>query len=177
MGMGAARVLLPLCALLAACAGAPAEGAQPVVRAAAEGAGNAAEVAIAGRAVVVDLWSNRGIGAATVTQSGGPPPASVALRLHLWGMEELRLSYGETTLVAAIASGPGHAVSQHSVAQDGSERPLAPGDPGWLEIAVVAAEPDPPFPLRVGHIAVALPADVFAAGEGALGIRWVDFFR
>ena len=177
MKMGATRVLLAACALLVACAAAPMGQAEPVVRAAAEGAGNSVEAQVAGRALTVDVWSARGIGAASVELAGGSAPDAVLLRLHLRALEELRLTYGQAEIVASLASGPGHAVSQRRVLPNSEEQPLSPGDPGWMEIQVVSAEPDPPFPLREGHIAVTLPADVLAGDEGVFSVRWVDMFR
>lgn len=177
MSAGAARALLTLGILLAACSAPPPGSGPPAVRATARGDGNSAEVALSGRGVVVDIYSNRGIGAATVELTGGPAPDTVELRLHLRGLEELRLSYGEAAVVASVASGPGHAVSQRRVGADGSEEPLDPAHPAWLAIRIVAPEADPAIPLREGHIAVAVPRDALSGPEGAFSIQWVDFFR
>lgn len=177
MRAGATRALLALGVLLVACAGPPAGQGEPLVSATAQGEGNAVEVAVSGREVALDVFSNRGIGSATVELAGGPAPSSLELRLHLRALEELRLSYGGGATVASLASGPGHALTQRRVGPDGVERPLAPGEPGWLAVAIVSPEADPAFPLREGHIAVTLPPDMLAEAEGGLSIQWVDFFR
>jgi hypothetical protein len=179
MPAGASRLLLALGVLLAACAPAPAVAPTPEepprVEARAEGRGNSVEVELDGRAVTLDVASNFGIGRATVAHVGGPAPAALALRLHVRGLEELRVSDAGGVTVASVASGPGHAISQRRVAPDGAEEPIGPESPHWLSISIVAPEPDPPFPLRDGHFAVALPPSALAGGE--LLITWVDFFR
>jgi hypothetical protein len=177
MGLSVARFLLPLCALLAACAPAPAGQGPTVVGAAAEGDGNSVEVTLSGSDLAADVWSERGIGAATFALTGGPPPSAILLRLHLRALEELRVTLGRDVIVVSVASGPGHAVSQRHVAPGGAEQQLAPGDDGWLPVAVVAPGPDPAFPLQEGHFAVTLPADAMAGADGGFRIEWVDFFR
>jgi hypothetical protein len=181
MSAGASRLLLALSVLLAACAPAPApaptpEG-QPVIEASAEGRGNSVEVELAGRAVTLDIASNFGIGRATVAHIGGPPPAALALRLHVRGLEELRITDAAGTTVAEVASGPGHMIRQRRLTPDGAEQPIEPGSPHWLSISIVAPEPDPSFPLRDGHFAISLPGSALASGAGDLRIAWIDFFR
>lgn len=174
MGLNVSHVLLPLCALIAACT--PISGGQgSTVLSAAEGDGNSVEVTLSGRDLAVDVWSNRGIGAASFALEGGPPPSSILLRLHLRALEELRVTAGEEVTVISVASGPGHAVSQRHVLPNGAEQELAPGDEGWLPLEIVAPTPDPSFPLQEGHFAITLPADLLA-GAG-FRIQWVDFFR
>lgn len=176
---GASRMLLALAVLLAACAPAPGptpEG-QPVIEASAEGRGNSVEVELAGRAVTLDIASNFGLGRATVTLTGGPPPSSVALRLHLRGLEELRVTDATGTTVAEVASAPGHTIRQRRLTPDGGEQPIDHSSPHWLGISIVAPEPDPSFPLRDGHFAVTLPGTALAGGEGPLTIAWIDFYR
>lgn len=177
MGIGAARALLAIGVLLAACAPAPAEQSPPVLSATAEGDGNSLEVAVDGRAVTIDVWSNRGIGGATVALLEGPAPAALALRLHLRAMEELRIADAAGTTVVSVSSGPGHAVSQRRIGPDGVERDLEPGAPGHLAVVIVAAGGSPDFPLTDGHFSVALPPEILAEGDGAFTLRWVDFFR
>lgn len=181
MPNGASRVLFALGVLLAACAPAPApaptpEG-QPVLEATAEGRGNSVVVELAGRAVTLDVASNFGIGRATITQVDGPPPSSLALRLHLRGLEELRVTDAEGTTVAEVASAPGHPIRQRRLTPDGAEQPIDHGSPHWLSISIVAPEPDPAFPMRNGHFAVTLSPAALAGGERTIRIAWIDFFR
>lgn len=175
--MSALHALLALGILLGACAPGPPESALPIIRASAQGDGNSVESAIADGALSLDIWSNRGTGSATVELLSGPPPTSITLRLHLRAMEELRVTYGETTLVATIASDAGHEVRQSLVAPDGSEQPLEPANPLWMEVQIVSPEREPVFPLREGHLAINLPDTVLREGKDAFSIRWVDFFR
>lgn len=176
MSIGAARALLALGVLLAACAAAPAGGGQPVVRATPADEGTSLEVAVAGGEVAIDIRSERGIGGATVELSGAPA-TSLVLRLHLRGLEELRIADGRGTTVVAVSSGPGHAISQRRVAADGGEQAIGPASPDWLAVSIVSAAPNPSFPLSDGHFAVALPPTRGAGEAGPLSIQWVDFFR
>jgi hypothetical protein len=173
----AAYAWLSLCMLLAACATAPQNQEPPLVRATAVGDGNSVEVTVTGRDVALDVWSNRGIGTATVELVGGAAPAALELRLNLRALEELRIEHGKGATVISLASGPGHAISQRRIEPDGSEQAIDPSSPAWLAIRIVAAEPDPPFPLSEGHIAITLPPELIAGGARTFSFQWIDFFR
>jgi hypothetical protein len=177
MRLGVAHALVAIGVLLVACSATPQAPGPPAVRATASGDGNSVEVTVAGGDVALDVWSNRGIGAATVELVGGPAPSSVELRLHLYALEELRINHRQGATVISLASGPGHAVTQRVVGPDGAEEDLDPTSPGWLTTRIVAAEPDPPFPLREGHIAITLPPALLTGDDRVFSLQWVDFFR
>lgn len=173
----AAYAWLSFCMLLAACSAASPTEEPPVVRATAAGDGNAVEVTVTGRDVALDVWSNRGIGTATVELVGGAAPASLELRLNLRALEELRIEHGQGITLISLASGPGHAITQRRIAPDGTEQAIDPASPAWLATRIVAAEADPPFPLSEGHIAITLPPELIAEGERTFSFQWIDFFR
>lgn len=171
------RLLLGVLLLfVAACAPAPAEPTRLAV-VAIRGDGTSAAVSLVDTQATVAVTSPRGIGQLTLAHEGGPFPQGITLDLPLAGLEELRLSYGEETIVAALDGAPPHNPRQLRVAADGSERPLAPGDPHWLTITISPEQQAQPFPLAEPGIVVALPPDLIAAAPRELTVGWVDFFR
>lgn len=180
---------LTLCAiLLAGCTAAPLAAPSPapaapspapaapppVLRVTPQGSGNTATVSVSGADVAVDLRSAGGIGGALLVLAPGTLPSSVALRLHLAGLEELRISVGPTTAVVHISSAPGHAVTQQRIAPDGAEQPIPPDDPRWAPTQITPGT----TPDSISLITVALPPDLsFTDATRALEVSWVDFFR
>lgn len=53
---------------------------------------------------VLEVVSQGGIGAADVEMGPGPRPPRLVIRLHLAGLEQFRLIYGDTIITAAVAS-------------------------------------------------------------------------
>jgi hypothetical protein len=102
------------------------------------------------------------------------------LRLHVRGLENLRLTYGGTQVEGFVSSTAPHTIHQQIVAS-GSAAPaqdLGPDSPFWMPLRLVASDATTPtIPLANGWIEVELPADFYATNERSFILDWVDFYR
>ncbi|HMN30656.1 MAG TPA: hypothetical protein PKE45_21065 [Caldilineaceae bacterium] len=133
-----------------------------------------------GQTPIFDIVSPGGIGEATMAWQQGPPPERMLLRLHLRGLEELRLTYDDTVQTLALPSTADGLVRQ-SIApldqQAGGETSITPGDPKWLETRLASSTGEPAIPMQDGYIEVVLPPQVIKQARQAFTVHWVDFFR
>ena len=134
---------------------------------AAEGEGNQLTVSVEGETVVLDVHSQRGIGNATVELTSGAPPKNIVIRLHLKGLEEFRLSYGQRVIAAQVSSGD-NSIAQSVVSPNGDEQAITNDSLFWMNIGIVAGQ---------GYFEIRLPKDVLREGRRSFAIRWVDFYR
>lgn len=127
----------------------------------------------------IDIVSPKGIGSARIELPPDVSPRNVVIRLYLKGLEELRLSYGQVTITASVASGEDHRVRQSLARQDdpSGEQPLMSSDPFWLDIQIVSHDNTPRIPLETGYFEVRLPEDASRAGATSFWLRWIDFYR
>jgi hypothetical protein len=124
--------------------------------------------------VTVDIFSATGIGSATLRWSVDQVPPALQLKLHLTGLEALRLHDGATDVVAAVASRPPYPVT--ATAGDGTA--LAPGDALWPTIEIVAAGGQAAaIPLQDGYFRVEVPTALLTGDAHALQVSWIDFYR
>ncbi len=115
---------------------------------------------------VVDVKSETGIGAGSVMLQAGDWPSPLTLRLHLGGLEELRITAGDAVVELSVSSGPGQQVHQ-SLAMGGAPgQELTPASPYWL--GLTAGE---------SYYEVALPPALLPPGVEAFDIHWIDFYR
>lgn len=138
-----------------------------------------ATVAAADGRLRIDLYSPGGIGAATVTWLAAPDAPPV-LRLHLGGLEELRLTHAGGEIVATVASSPPHTVRQSAAAPGNGEaapQSVTAADPAWLEITWSSGAADAAFPLPAGYFDVVLRDRRLTQPGTSLQIQWIDFFR
>jgi len=171
--------LLLVCILMAGCAappGAP-ETSPPVFNVTAEGDGNELTVSMEGEIVIIEVQSQSGIGSATIELVSGEFPENILLRLHVKGLEEFRLSYNETTITALVSSRDSGNVFQSLATPDEGERPITPGNPSWLEIAIVSDQATPEIPLAQGYFEITLPEGLLTEADSSFSIQWIDFYR
>jgi hypothetical protein len=133
--------------------------------------------------MLIEIRSDGGIGGASITWGAGDAPAvPPVLRLHLRGLEELRLSSGGTVggveTVVSVASTVPHTVRQSTRSEGEAElRPIGEGDPAWLEVAWWPGGEAAAFPLQDGYFDVTI-GDARLTQEGTrLDLRWIDFYR
>ncbi|MFN2201416.1 MAG: hypothetical protein ACK2UO_09420 [Caldilineaceae bacterium] len=120
---------------------------------------------------VLDIYSESGIGKALLWVAEPARSTDITLRLHLHGLEQLTISSGDSTVIAAVASYGTNAVTQSSVDQNGTETPIDPGSPLWMTInrgETVGGMPQ--------YFDVTLPAAV-TQSNGIFRLSWIDFYR
>lgn len=134
------------------------------------------QIQMEGETAIINIFSESGIGEAALEFIPDSVPQKILLRLHLRGLEELRLAYGETVVSVAMASTDDHNIRQ-SVRQAGEKavETLTANSPFWMKLRVVSHAQK--IPLREGYIEVEAPADFFASGARNATVHWVDFYR
>jgi hypothetical protein len=140
---------------------------------------NEVDLTAEGATAIFEIASLGGIGQAHIRWLGGVEPERILLRLHLRGLEELRLTDGDTVRTVTIQSTNGGV--RQSIAAAGTlvERDITADDPLWLPTRIIApaANQGPVIPLRDGYIEVELPPGVLSRTSPLLAVHWVDFFR
>ena len=128
----------------------------------------------------VEVRSQTGIGSASVASTSRHVPDGLRLRFYLSGLEELRFSYGSTTVLVSVSSAPGNEVRQ-AVTQGppgAVAREIRPGDDFWMTTRIVGEDGRPAsVPLTNGYIQVDAPEDYLRSGQRAFAIHWIDFYR
>jgi hypothetical protein len=130
----------------------------------------------AGRAVV-EVFSPSGIGGAEVEITSAALPQTIVLRLHLRGLEQLRFTYGDTTVTTSLSSASDNTANQ-TYQGAGQEQTIAEGSPYWMSVRLVPPSGSPAtVPLESGYIEVEAPKDFLARRQTKFAIQWIDFFR
>lgn len=129
-------------------------------------------------AVTFAIHSPFGISRAVIARTGDTWPKAVALRLHLTGLESLRVSGGKATLHAAasVQAGKPH-VRQW---KDGEEETaLDAKDKLWMDIRAMGGDGQPAkaLPLKNGCFEVQLPPAFLASNPQEITVDWIDFYR
>jgi hypothetical protein len=125
---------------------------------------------------IVQIFSSSGIGSANIEVTSAALPQKILLRFHLRGLEELRFTYGDTIVTAAVSSA-GDNTAHQSQQSGGQEQSVSEGSPYWMPIRVVPGDAQTTPPPQEGYIEVEAPADFIARGQRTFSVRWVDFYR
>jgi len=135
------------------------------------------KIEIGNENAVFGITSPSGIGSVTITPRTGRWPKTVVLRLHLRGLESLRVTAGKTT-VAASASCQDQSNRVYLI-EAGKEKSLGRGDPLWMDIKCLDANGGPArtIPLEGGFFEVRLPKALFDGLSQPLSVQWIDFYR
>ncbi len=135
---------------------------------------------VAGEQAIIDIYSVGGIGSADVAIVSQPLPKAIYLQFHLKGLENLRFSYGKTTVQVSLSS-TGQQQATESVTVQASStlnQAITTDSPYWMNVRVVPNGTAPArIPLQDGYISVQAPADFFAGQNRQFAIQWVDFYR
>jgi len=126
---------------------------------------------------IIEVDSPRGIGSAQFELVSGPLPQKMIARLHLKGLEEFRLLYADTVIVASASSGSVFNNSNQKVLLSGTEQPILPGQPLWMEIRIASDQTSQNIPLEQGYFEITFPQDFTEKAGSSFEIQWVDFFR
>ncbi len=145
--------------------------------------GDKSTLGIQDNQLLIDIESASGIGTAAVTWTV-TPTTPVLLRLHLAGLEELRLANAGAETVASVSSSPPHTVSQSTRSgPDAEQQSITSEDPAWLDItwssgtADAASAATAAFPLQDGYFDVLLSDPRLTQPGTSLEIQWIDFYR
>ena len=109
-------------------------------------------------------------------------PDAVILRLHLRGLENLRIDNGQIEIIASILSHSGNRILQRirNVSDGtGKAKELQAADPRRLAIKIVDRAPKPTgkIPIQDGYVEIMLPAVLLAKPGSTLHLNWIDFYR
>ena len=125
---------------------------------------------------VISVHSTAGISQALIERNIEHWPDTVTLRLHLKGLEGLRVSNGKITLEAAVSSQDGTV----RLWEDGKEdSPLESGSPYWMEIRLIGKDGKPVkgVPSDDRYIEMQLPGALLEGNPKSITINWIDFYR
>lgn len=138
--------------------------------------GDLVDVQVTGGTATLDVTSQSGIGGAAVEVVSGPFPATVIFRLHLKGLEQFTLSYGDVAVRVAVANdGSG---AWQSVVQNGGEQQITPESTYWMPVEVTAAGAGAPATGSTAKVfQLSAPPDFLATEPPSFTIQWIDFFR
>jgi len=117
-----------------------------------------------------------GISQATIERSGNKWPTTVMLRLHLKGLENLKVANGKDTLEAAV-SGQDAKVRLWKDSKEDS--PLDSKHPFWMQIRLIGKDGKPvtTIPLQDGYFEMQLPKALFEDNPKSITLNWFDFYR
>lgn len=129
--------------------------------------------------VMFVVKSPSGIGQAVVERQGADRwPQTVVLRLHLQGLERLRISTATSTLEASVAMQAGKLIVRQW--KDGKENAtLDEKNPFWADLRVLRSDGTPAtaLPLQDGYVEATLPRALLDDHPKAITVSWIDFYR
>ena len=119
--------------------------------------------------LVIDIYSETGIGETSVLVPTMSESTPMVIRLHLRGLEGWRFVYEDTSIIGSVGTGDG-SVSESVQSGDALDTPIDEASPYWMAVAHVEGEAGGYYELR-------LP-DAFIEREvSAFTISFVDFYR
>jgi len=125
---------------------------------------------------IVDIQSPTGIGSAKLELESGGMPENMLLRLHLQGLEEIRLISEQAVIVAAGSSSGPFRINDQRVNSSGSEYSLTPIDPLWMKIEIISDQAKK-IPLESGYFEITVPREFLQNAGNSFEIQWIDFYR
>ncbi|MBE2225654.1 MAG: hypothetical protein IAF02_29225 [Anaerolineae bacterium] len=138
--------------------------------------GDEVETAVADNIAIFDIYSQIGIGDATVALTSGEWPDTILFRVYLSGLEEFKFAYGETEVKVAVSSSGENQVLE-SVTKNGEAQPISEDSPYYMPIRIESDNGELGIPLEDGYFEIEAPADFLAGEYGSFAISWVDFYR
>jgi hypothetical protein len=126
---------------------------------------------------IVEVTSQRGIGAAQVRFSPVQANEPIRVRFRLQGLEQVTFDNGTAQLTVSVSSQSPYLVSQ-MLTGDGMTLPLSEDDELWAEVTLAPSDAaSPTIPLTAGAIVIALPPAFIDVQHPDLSLHWIDFFR
>ena len=115
---------------------------------------------------LIDIQSPTGIGSATFELESGDMPGNMLLRLHLRGLEGFRLESAQDQISASVSSGDAGEMNSQTILSSGTESPLLPGNPLWMDIQ-----------REEGYFEVTVSQEFIQNAGKMFEIEWIDFYR
>ena len=125
----------------------------------------------------IDIYSPSGIGSAAFELKSGRMPGKITLRLHLKGLEQLRLTSAQDQISASVSGGDTIHVDHQAILSSGTESPLSPDHPLWMEIEIVSGQAEKKIPLEAGYFEVVIPQQFIRNAGKTFEVEWIDFYR
>ena len=125
---------------------------------------------------IIDVQSPTGIGSAKLELESGDMPEDMLLRLHLQGLEEIRLISDQVVIVASGSSSEPFVINDQRVISSGSEYSITPIDPLWMKIEIISDQAKK-IPLEAGYFEINVPREFLWNVENFFKIQWIDFYR
>jgi len=119
-----------------------------------------------------------GISEAVIERLDDAWPKAVMLRLHLKGLESLRVANRKMKLDASAGIQDGKLKVRQW--KDGKEDvSIDDKNPLWMEIRILGADGKAAkeLPLKDGYFEVSIPRAFFEGNPKAITVSWIDFYR
>jgi len=119
-----------------------------------------------------------GISQAIIERTDEKWPDAVMLRLHLKGLENLKVTNGKVTLEGSASLMDGKPVVR--LWKDGKEdAPLDAKSPYWMAIRILDGDGKQAkgIPLKDGYFEMQLPKAIFEGKPKSITVNWIDFYR
>jgi hypothetical protein len=126
---------------------------------------------------VIDVESSVGIGSAEFGLDSGTKPRAIVVRLHVAGLEEFRLSSGQTAIAVSVASSSLFRVFNQRIISAGKESPITSLDPLWMNVRIVSDQMIPKIPLENGYFEITIPQKFIDEAGDSFQMQWIDFYR
>ena len=131
-------------------------------------------------AVILDVYSESGIGRADISPGPQGWPPGLVFRLHLKGLESFSVKFGEFHLDSSVLSRAPYGQLcefQGRKGPDGTTR-ITEASSYWMSAVMVTEEgASRKIPLEEGYFEVTVPRAVLASGPDMLRVQWIDFYR
>jgi hypothetical protein len=134
------------------------------------------EVKIEKGKAIFSVHSPFGISHAVIERTDGKWPEGVVIRLHLKGLEGLRLTNGKERLDTAVSLQDGKPRVRQW--KDGKEdTPLDAQSLYWMDVRINGVPPQKEAPDKGGSFEIQLPKALFDGNPKSITLNWVDFYR
>jgi hypothetical protein len=132
------------------------------------------EVNVEGDTAIIDVFSQSGIGGATITTTRERWPSSIVLRLHLSGLESVAVSNGKVKLTGSVLSHSGNTKRLY-LTEEGQDGEREPGTE--IKVLDAAGKPITGLPGKDGYFEIMLPKALLEGQPKSLDLGWIDFYR
>jgi hypothetical protein len=125
-----------------------------------------------GGELIIDVWSESGIGSAVVSLQSGEMPQPIVMRFHLAGLEQMTFGFDDAVVTLSVSSHGDEQVLRSATVEEQPVEVTRRG-PYWMDVQRVAAADDP----SGYYYEVAAPQAFYDSGATMFLIAWIDFYR